>query len=296
MGPAGRTAGPVFLGVLCAIGAAVAYGINIISTREAAIAGVPGPAIVVWRVLVTLVLLAPLLAWRAAPMVTPRQERLPLVLLVLVTAAMGVTYLSAVSFIPVTLAVVIFYSYPVLILLAAPFVAGEVLTPLRLLIALVTFVGLTAVVGPKFDELDIRGILLAGIAAVFTAAQFFIAARCRTTPLLPKLLWLHLGILPIGIAVSVATTGWPTPGLIAAAPWAIAITIAGYVVGIVLQMAALERIGAALAGLIFCLEPVISALGSIFWLGERLSAVQIVGGLLVVGAVATTILTAREAR
>jgi drug/metabolite transporter (DMT)-like permease len=42
--------------------------------------------------------------------------------------AIGTAYLSSVAFIPVTVAVVVFYTFPVLIVLASPLVEGTRLT------------------------------------------------------------------------------------------------------------------------------------------------------------------------
>jgi drug/metabolite transporter (DMT)-like permease len=277
-------------GIFCALGSAVGYGVNIVSAREAALAGVSGPEIILFRVgLMFLAVVGIVLAGRV-PLAVPTEERPMLGLLVLVSALMGVSYISAVAFVPVTLAVVIFYTYPVIVILSAPLVTGEQLTPIRLGIVALAFAGLVAVVGPAFDRLDWRGVALAGIAALFTAVQFHTGARTRRTPLLVKLFWLHVGMLPIALAVCLPTVGVPRPHSLLFAPYAVAITIGGYVVGLSLQLAALTRIAPTLASLIFCLEPLVSAVGSMTYLGERLDAVQVAGGAAVLAAVVASVL------
>ena len=52
-----------------------------------------------------------------------------MVVLGLSTAFVGLCYLSSVAFIPVTVAAVVFYAFPSLIVLASPLVDGTRLTP-----------------------------------------------------------------------------------------------------------------------------------------------------------------------
>lgn len=280
--------------MLCALGAAAGYGINIVAARIAADAGLPGPFVIFHRVFVMLAVLGVVAFWlREWPRVEP-SERPAMVVVIIASATMGLAYLSSVMFIPVTLAVVIFYTYPVLIVLAGPLVAGETLTPVRLGIVAAAFAGLALVIGPSFGGLDWRGIALAALASLATTAQFFAANRTRRTPLIGKLIVLHLGVLPIAGLVAWGTGTMLPPAELARAPWAVGITIGAYVVAIALQFAALARIPASLAGLMFCLEPVVAALASIVVLGERLGPTQIAGGLMVLAAIAATVMTGRR--
>jgi drug/metabolite transporter (DMT)-like permease len=57
---------------------------------------------------------------------------------------------------------------------------------------------------------------------------------------------------------------------------------------------ALARTTAAAAGLVYCAEPVVAALSSTFILAEPLSAIQLVGGALVMVAIVLNVL--RESR
>ena len=58
----------------------------------------------------------------------------------------------------------------------------------------------------------------------------------------------------------------------------------------VFQFAALARASAVVAGIAFCAEPVVAALSSAVMLGEQLSAVQLLGGVLVLAAIATNVM------
>jgi hypothetical protein len=62
-------------------------------------------------------------------------------------------------------AAVIFYVFPILIVLAEPFVEKTRFGLMRLLIVLLAFAGVALVVGPRLDSLDPRGLALSLLAA-----------------------------------------------------------------------------------------------------------------------------------
>jgi drug/metabolite transporter (DMT)-like permease len=195
-----------------------------------------------------------------------------------------------VAFIPVTVAAVVFYTFPICIVLASPFVDGKRPAAALFAIVLVAFVGVVLVVGPAFGDLDPRGLLLAGGASLSATTQFFTASRCTRTGTAAKIVWIHLVILPIALGAAVLTGGLASASEMAAAPFAVGFTIGAFLVGFVLQLAALARISAVVGGLAFCLEPVTAALSSAVFLGERLSALQYVGGALVIAAIMANVM------
>ena len=265
------TSSATLSGLAFALSSAALYGININYARLASFEGVSGTAMVVYRVLLMLALAAAAaLAWRL-PVAVPRQERATIGWLGLATAFVGIFYLSAVAFIPVAVAVVIFYTFPVLIVLASPFVEGTRLTA--------PLLGIVA---------------LALGASVATATQFFAAARARRTGVVAKTFWIHLLVLPTAILVGAASGSLAPPSALALAPFAVAMTIGGYVLGFVLQFLALARIPAVVGGIAYCAEPVVAALSAVIVLDEPLSAVQLCGGALVIAAIVLNVL--RESR
>lgn len=277
--------GPGLTGLFLALGSATIYGTSIVFTRLAAIEGISGLSLVVYRVAVMLALTAAAAALWRAPLGVPRDERGGLVVLALATAAIGGAYLSSVAFIPVTVAVVVFYTFPILIVLAGPLVDRTRLTGTLLGVVATALVGVVLVVGPAFGDLDPRGLILAGIASIATTVQFFAATRCRRTGMIAKVLWIHLLVLPVSAAVGLLLGSLDAPAALLLAPAAVLLTIAGYLAGFALQLLALARSSAAVAAIAFCLEPVVAALSSVVVLQERLTPGQMIGGGLVLGAI-----------
>ncbi len=257
-----------------ALASAAAYGTNIVSAQIAGQAGLSGPLLVFYRVFIMLALVGlALLIWRSS-LAVPRSERRALLLFGVMSALVGSAYLSSVAFLPVTVAAVVFFTYPVLIVLAEPFVTR--------IAALVAFVGVALVVGPDFHGLDPRGLVLALLASLGAATQFFAGAALTRTPLTARLFWSHVLILPVTALILVVTGGFQSPAAFALAPLAAAVTIGGYLIGFLLQVSAMTRISPGAAGLAYCAEPVCAVLIAAVVLGERLGPLQYLGCALVV--------------
>jgi drug/metabolite transporter (DMT)-like permease len=280
---------PPAFGLLFALGSASFYGLNIVFARLASFAGISGSTVVTYRVLLMLVLVGAfaLLARRSLAMA--RDERSTMLVLGISTTLVGICYLSSVAYIPVTVAVVVFYTFPILIVLASPFVERTKLTPALLGVAALALTGVAMVVGPAFGGLDWRGLALAFGASIATATQFFAAARCRKTGVVAKVFWIHLLVLPTSVVIGWVAGQLGPPSNLALAPYAIAMTIGGYVIGFMLQFLALGRITAVAAGIIYCAEPVVAAVSSAVILGETFTIVQMAGGALVLSAIVANV-------
>ncbi|WP_147282323.1 DMT family transporter [Microvirga subterranea] len=277
-------------GMLFALVSASFYGLNIVYARMAAFAGASGSAIVVYRVLLMLILVGIAAVAMRKSLAMAREERGIMLLLGVATALVGVCYLSSVAFIPVTVAAVVFYTFPIFIVLASPFVEGTKLTPTLLGVAAAATIGVVMVVGPAFGGLDWRGLVLALAASIATATQFFAAARCRKTGVVAKVFWIHVLVLPTAALIGLAAGQLSPPSTLLAAPLAVGMTIGGYVFGFMLQFLALGRITAVAAGIIYCTEPVVAAVSSALLLGETLSPLQMAGGALVLSAIVANVL------
>jgi drug/metabolite transporter (DMT)-like permease len=282
--------------MLLAFGSAAAFGTNIVTAQIASQAGLSGSLLVFYRVFLMLALVsAAALLWRAS-LAVPRAERRAVALFGVASALVGLAYLSSVAYLPVSVAAVIFYTYPVLIVLAEPLLTPAPFRPDRLAVALVAFIGVAMVVGPDLHGLDPRGLVLALLASAAAAAQFFTAAASPGTLLPAKLLWSHLIILPVAAMVLSFTGGFLPPQALALAPLAVLVTIIGYLLGFLTQLMALARVAPGPAGLAFCAEPVFAVSIAAVVLGERLGSLQYAGGALVVAALMINVILEQKRR
>ncbi|MGO4170895.1 DMT family transporter [Bosea sp. TAF32] len=283
-------------GLLLAFASAAAFGTNIVSAQIAGQVGLSGPLLVFYRVLLMLILVGgAALAWRSS-LSLARNERQPVLLFGLATALVGTAYLSSVSFVPVSVAAVVFYTFPILIVLTEPLFTAAPFRADRFAVALMAFLGIALVVGPDLSGLDPRGLALAFIASLSATAQFFAAARCAEVATLPKLFWSHIVILPVTLAILLITGGLLPPQTFLLAPIAVAITYGGYIVGFLFQILALARIAPGPAGLAFCAEPVFAVAIAAIVLAERLGPLQYAGGALVIVALVINVIVEHSRR
>ncbi|MGL4440160.1 MAG: EamA family transporter [Bosea sp. (in: a-proteobacteria)] len=284
------------LGVAMAIGSAAGYGLNIVTAQIAASVGISGALMVFYRVFLMLACVGVAFVASRQSLKVAQGERKALIVFGLSSSVIGTAYLSSVAFLPISVAAVLFYLFPVFIVLAEPFVEKTRLGLAQVLIVVLAFAGVALVVGPGFDRFDPRGLALAFLAAIGASIQFFAAARMPKTSTAAKLFWGHLVVLPGVMATLWWIDGFRSPAIFAAAPWAVAVTLGAYVISIALQIASLTRISAAIGGLTFCAEPLFASLFAALILGERLVLTQYAGGLLVLLAITanTILITSRQ--
>jgi len=281
-------------GLAFALSGAFFYGFNITFAKIAAELGVGGPMIVAERVLVMIAIGLVIGRLTRASFSVPRNERMPLFGLGIGSTGVSICYISSVAFIPITIAAVIFYTFPILIVVLSPFIDRKPLTLAMMAIVLTAFIGVVLVLGTTDAGLDPRGLLLAAGASISAAIQFFAGTRCRQTGTAAKLVISQVIVLPSALLTVYFTGAIFTVDsqMIAFVPvW---LTIGGFVFGFGFQILALARISASVAGLAFCLEPVVAALTSAIVLGERLASIQYLGGMIVFAAIIATVFVERS--
>ncbi len=282
------------LGIACALGAAMIYGLVPNFVRGGIENGVAAVETTFFRTAVIAIVLAIAAILASSKFTIPRAAMPSFAAQVVATLIVSVGYLASVQFIPVGLAAIIFYTFPVIIMLAAPLIEGRPPGLPRILVALVAFSGLAVAVGPRFESLDIRGILLAAAAAVFCALQSFSGrsiSRYMTPAVFGSLV--HLAILPVTLLIVLyagsGKIGFFPGGTASAAGLAF---MAGgaivYVGGYFLHMQSLRYAPASTVAPFFNLEPMIATAVAALLLGERLAINQYVGGGMVLTALATS--------
>jgi drug/metabolite transporter (DMT)-like permease len=286
--------GRFMLGFGVALFGACSYGFNIIFAQIASQSGIMGPTIFFYRVFLMVPIgLLILLASRTA-FVIERSEWKAIIGMALASSGVGLCYISSVAYIPVTVAAVIFYTFPILVVMLSPIVERRRLTPDLVVIVVMAFIGVVIVVGPSLNQLDPLGLLLAAGASLSATMQFFFGTRSPKTHTIPKAIVMQLVMLPVAACIALSTTGLPSPAVLLLAPLAVALTIGGYAIGFLCQLLALSRISAVVGGLAFCLEPVVATLSAHVILDEVLTPLQYCGGLLVLAAIIINVIFERR--
>jgi drug/metabolite transporter (DMT)-like permease len=186
---------------------------------------------------------------------------------------------------PVSLVVLLFYTYPLLVTIGANAFFGERLTSAGIGFVVVGSVGLVLAIGTP-GEVTWAGIALGlgaglGNAAVILGNRVLLQRGLRVPEIAtmsyspPALLFV---VLLLAGAISLppgSTEGWAS---------AMGFAVVASVLPYVLFYRAVAVIGAGLTALLATLEPFVAVLLAFVLLGERLNAPQLVGGGLILTA------------
>ena len=203
-----------------------------------------------------------------------------------VYTAQSLTYFIALRSLPASLVVLIAYIYPSLVVVAGWLFLRRAVSAWHLVALAASFTGVALLVGGGARFQLGWALLLALASPTIYTGYILIGERVMSS-------------VPVVAASAVIMTGaalafcvlaafnsqlaLPRP----AAGWAVGIGIALFptMLAISLFLAGLPRIGAARAALLSTWEPVVTVLLAVLILGDRLSIVQVFGGVLVLLAV-----------
>lgn len=278
------------LGIVCALGAASLYGMVPNFARAAYVNGVPAIESTLFRTFIVSIAFAIIAVVCNERLTVPKAAVPSFTGQAVATFLVSSAYLASIQFIPVGLTVIIFFLFPVLIMLLAPVVEGRNPGLSRVVVALVAFCGLAVAIGPSFEDLDIRGILLAAVAAAGATLQFF-SGRSISRYMPPAAFGslVHMMILPPILVIALFAGSGSLlilPGGSATGLGLLFMTgvAAVYVVAYMVHMLSLRFAAASTVAPFFNLEPVVTTAIAATVLGERLELNQYAGGGLVLAA------------
>ncbi len=193
---------------------------------------------------------------------------------------MSFGYLSSVAYISVSLAVLLLYTFPLIVGVASPLLGRERMTWLKALCLIGAFSGLLVASWAGFGVLDWRGIAfaLAGAAGVAGVSLFGGKAMAKGHPFAMNA-WINLWVA-LAVGAYVAATGGlalPQTGIGWLATAAVCVC---YTLGILCLFLGLTMISPAQSALTMNLEPLFSTLAAILLLGEVVGLQQWIGMIM----------------
>jgi drug/metabolite transporter (DMT)-like permease len=191
---------------------------------------------------------------------------------------------KAIELVPVSIAVLSYFVYPLLTGILGAVTGIDRLTVAGAATALLAFCGLALIIGTNPADLAMAGLIAAMGAALCRAAMLLVtrATLQGADARLVTLYTLWSSTLAFGV-VSLLTWDWHWPH--GTAGWAGFISMAVTVtIGVFALYVSTERIGPFRTALFMNLEPLMtSALGAVL-LGERLTPLQMLGGVTMIAA------------
>ena len=203
----------------------------------------------------------------------------------------SLSYFTALTMASASLVALLLYLYPAIVTLLSALVLGARLTARRVTALAVAMAGTALIVGPELSGRPLGVALGAAAAAIYSV---YILVGSRLTP--------RSGALPSSAVVMTAAAAVYAVVVVVQRPsfpanagsWAAvtAIALVSTVVAITTFFAGMARLGPADASTLSTLEPVVTVALAAVVLDERISAVQLAGGALILLAVVVLARTA----
>jgi drug/metabolite transporter (DMT)-like permease len=270
-------------GALIALVGALAYGSNIAPAGIAQDAGITAAQLSLWRsVFLVASFVGVMLIWRTnVGQVRPLQA----IAIGFFSSVLGLSYISAIQFIPVALAIVILYTYPILVILFEA-VLDRKMPPLwRIGLCLVALLGIALAAGSSIDSIDWRGLSLAVVSSIGAAILNLMLDRFGSAGI-SEIAAIQVVVSVIASIVLVLEGSSFNPSALMAAPVAALSTNIGYAIGFVATVVAAPLIGATRMSLIFLIEPVAGIMSAALLLDQWPGAIQWIGVVIILMALA----------
>ncbi|GAA0899450.1 DMT family transporter [Pseudonocardia zijingensis] len=298
------------VGVALAVVSAVTFGLSGPFAKALTDAGWSASGAVLVRMGGAAAILLVVLALTRPGVIAAIRSDSPALLLygVLAVAGVQVAFFNALLYVPVAIALLLEFLGPILVLAWVWLVRRQPLGARTLCGAAIALFGLSLVVQVWTGvELRWEGLAWGLAAAVCQASYFLVADRAgsSTPPLVLAGVGMTVGtvvVVLLGVAgalpivIDTAATGVLLAGVDVGWPLvAFLLVVVSSVIAYLAGVAAIARIGASRGSLVALLEVVASAIASWLLLAQVPTAVQAVGGALILGGVAMTITTRRPA-
>jgi drug/metabolite transporter (DMT)-like permease len=266
-----------WLGILLVALAAVAFSQITMFSKLAYLAG-STPVTLVWLRFVAFVgVIGLVLLGRRQSFRLPARNLRGSAVLAFGMFLMSVGYLSSVAYIDVSLAVILLYSFPLMVGLLSALAGRERITLVKALCLILAFAGLVWAVGPGFERLDWRGVGLAlGAAFGLTITITWGGAYLEGVEPLVVNVWANLWMLAVmsayvlgfgDLVLPQSATGWI--GLCGATGC--------YIFAIVVLFVAMRWVTPAQTAVTLNIEPIFSIAAAVLVLHETVTWGQACG-------------------
>lgn len=284
------------LGITLGLGASLAFATSGVFARPLFDVGWTPGAAVFWRVLIASAVMLPaaLVMMRGRWRVILAEWRTVVAFGALAVATAQLMFFAAVDRMDVGIALLLEYMAPVLLVVVAWVRTGRRPVPLVTAGVVAAVAGLVCVLDLAGATPDPLGVLFALCAMVGAASYFVLSAR--PTPLPPLALaglGLAVGSVVLGVAILIGVLPYEAPlvpvtMLGATLPWWVPVAVVALVAAALaysLGVAGITLMGERLSSFVSLSEVLFAVVLAALLLGEIPSAVQLVGGVLIVAGV-----------
>ena len=196
-------------------------------------------------------------------------------------------YFSAIRYIGTGLAMVIFFSYPIMIALLTWLVHRQRFSLLTSITLVTMSVGLYLLRDAATHPLSLLGIMMALIGAVLYALYVFGSKRFSSVDMDSNLLTIMvcLSCALMFLIASTLTHQFAVPPSLRAWLFLVALGILGTALPIQFMLEGLKYVSSLRASIISVLEPLVTVIVGVMVLGESISHIQLIGAGIVLSSV-----------
>lgn len=290
-----------FIGIICAIGAAVCYGTNNFGAINLYTEGMNTPSVLFYRFGLAWLIIALVMTVRRHPacggesLRVNRREFLTLTALGLLFIASSLTLYITFSLSPQAtgIASTILFTYPVMTAAVMALVFHERVTTVTVVSILLAFVGVMMLsLGSGSGALTAAGVVLVLVSAFTYALYIIVVDKCPLQMSSFKINFYVLFYCALGMLVFALVSGQPillppTPRAWFFVGW---LAIVPAIMALVMMVYAAKYLGSTPTAILGALEPLTAVLIGIFLFGDAFSLRLLIGIILILAAVTLVVL------
>lgn len=199
---------------------------------------------------------------------------------------MSTFFTISVRLVSASMASIILYTYPVIVTLLSSFIYREKITKYKVISLIISSTGLVMVVGIAFNGLNYLGVFYGFMAAVVYSLYIVISNKFLSE-VNPIIITTYIST---SAAIMFNVAGWSQGAInmiIGPTGWlsVLAIAIISSVAAILAFFHGMKIVGPSRASIISSMEPVVTIVVAFLLFGENMSLWQLVGVVMVIGAV-----------
>ena len=273
------------VGTLCAIGAGIFFGFVGPVTKIAFNLGVGLSLAIPLRYLIATILISPFVYKNTPTIKMYQQQFWPLIILSIASILLTTGLLISVKYIDASLAILIFCTYPIIVLMASMLLNKEKIDLKIKIVFIITFAGLFLVLGPSFNNLNATGVISGVIASIGAAIIILTNQKLSNKDINPIHINAFINLFNSIFFIIIIFFFFDINFKISLGAWImIIISSFCYAIAFFLQLSAIPRIGQSKTALLLYTEPTVAVLASIFLLKEVLNLYQTLGAIIVIGS------------
>jgi drug/metabolite transporter (DMT)-like permease len=203
--------------------------------------------------------------------------------------------LISVTYINVSLTIIIFCTYPIIVLTISIFITKEKIKNIIKFLFVTTFLGLFLALSPSSESLKFQGIIFALIASLGASIMIVTNQTMSKKNISPIQINIFINffntifffiVLSIFFKINIDVS--------LSAFLILLIPSCSYAIALFLQLLAIPRIGQTNTALFLYLEPITGIFGAVLILNEQLSSIQLLGTAIVLVSLAASTFVTRK--